>query len=69
MPTLREAIANRGKPASAVRTAIRADLKEARRKLYAATQALDALLGLGLDDDALVERARPLVEAIRRIPL
>ncbi len=68
MPTLRETIANRGKPASAVRSAVRADLKAARRKLYDATKAIDAILGTD-DADGLVERARPLVEAIGRIPL
>lgn len=67
MPTLRETIADRGRPASAVRSAVRADLKAARRKLYSATRAIDALLGL--DDDAeLIERAAPLLQAVRAIP-
>lgn len=67
MPTLREAISNRGKPPSAVRTAVRADLKAARRRLYSATRAIDAILGID-DDDELVERATPIIEAVRRIP-
>lgn len=67
MPTLRETIADRGRPPSAVRSAVRADLKAARRKLYSATKAIDAILGV--DDDAeMIERATPIIEAVKRIP-
>lgn len=67
MPTLRETIAARGKPLSAVRTAVRADLKAARRRLYEATKLVDVLLGVA-DDGELIERAAPLLQAVKAIP-
>lgn len=67
MATLRETIGNRGKPPSPVRSAVRADLKLTRRRLYELTQAIDRLMGI--DDDAeLLARAVPLIKAVRRIP-
>ncbi len=67
MATLRETIAARGRPPSAVRQAVRGELKLARRKLYDATKLVDALLGLD-DDDELIERATPIIEAVKAIP-
>lgn len=67
MPTLRETIANRGTAPSPVRSAVRADLKLTRRRLYELTQTIDRLMGI--DDDAeLLARAVPLIKAVRRIP-
>ncbi len=67
MPTLRETIANRGTAPSAVRVAVRADLKLTRRRLYELTQTIDRLMGVD-DDDELLARAVPLIKAVRRIP-
>ncbi|HQT86807.1 hypothetical protein [Acidiphilium rubrum] len=66
MPTLTETLANRGKPASAVRSAIRADLKRARKRFYSAMQNIDLLIKI--DDETVIERARPLIEAARHLP-
>lgn len=67
MTTLRENIADRGRPPSPVRLAVRGDLKAARRRLYELTKQVDSLLGVN-DDAELLERAVPLIKAIRRIP-
>lgn len=51
---------------SAVRAAITDDLKAARRRLYATTKAIDALLAIA-DDAELARRAEPLLAALRAL--
>ncbi|OYV70269.1 MAG: hypothetical protein B7Z67_04660 [Acidiphilium sp. 21-60-14] len=46
--------------------AIRADLKNARRRFYSAIQVIDRLIKI--DDETVIERARPLIEVARRLP-
>jgi hypothetical protein len=65
MPTLRDAAAARSR--SPIRVAVRADLKQARRRLYALIQQIDALMGEA-DDAELVARAAPLVRGVMRLP-
>ncbi|MEE3502655.1 hypothetical protein [Acidiphilium acidophilum] len=42
-------------------------MKLARRKLYDATKLVDAILGID-DDNELIERATPIIEAVKAIP-
>jgi hypothetical protein len=63
----RQTAATRGRPTSPIRQAVRADLKQARRRLYQLIQQIDVLIRVG-DDDELVSRAAPLVRGVMRLP-
>jgi hypothetical protein len=52
---------------SAVRQAVRTDLKAGRRKLYVMIQTIDAIMVMA-DEAALIERGQRVVEAVRRLP-
>jgi hypothetical protein len=63
--TQRDAAAPRSR--SPIRQAVRADLKQARRRLYELVQGIDRLICVK-DDAELLERATPLIRAVRRLP-
>jgi hypothetical protein len=52
---------------SAVRQAVRTELKAVRRKLYAMIQTIDAIMVMA-DEAALIERGQRVIEAVRRLP-
>ncbi|MDX5930499.1 hypothetical protein [Acidiphilium acidophilum] len=52
---------------SAVRQAVRTDLKAGRRRLYALIQTIDAIMVMA-DEATLIERGQRVIEAVRRLP-